>query len=126
MKKHIFFIFLTFCAMQVFSQKTIQINRVDANSLSKVMEDGSKLFTFTISGFTSEDQAIETEQFFKNFRGVEECGFVYDYSTGNCYCTGRFYKHANKEYFSFLFQKAGIQFVKIDNNTLPVEEMKNL
>jgi len=112
--------------MQVFSQKTVQINKVNADSYFQTSEDGSKMATFIISGFNSEEEVIETEAFFRNFRGVTECGFVYDISTGNCYCTAIFYEYADKKYFSFLLQKAGIQFIKIDNDTIPVEELKNL
>jgi len=126
MKKTAFFVLLIFCGIQVFSQKTIQVNKVTNDSYTQVLEDGSKLVTFTITGFTSEEQAIEMEQFFRNFRGVEECGFVYDISTGSCYCTGRFYKYADSKYFSFLLQKAGFSLIKLENKNIPVEELKNL
>lgn len=126
MKKPIFILLLMICATQIYSQKTLVVNSTGNQTVSKAFPDGSKEISFVITGFTSEDDALQTEQFFRTFRGVESCNFVYDHTSKSCNCTGRFYKFANKEYFSFLFTKARIPFAVIDNQTVPVEELKNL
>lgn len=126
MKKPIFILLLVMCAMHVFSQKTLVVNPTGNQPISKVFPDGSKEISFIITGFTSEEDALQTEQFFRTFRGVESCSFVYDYTNKSCSCTGRFYKYANKNYFSFLFSSAGIPYAEIDNQTIPIEELKNL
>lgn len=126
MKKYIIVIVFLACGMQVFAQKTIQVNRFDAQHVSQTLENGSKLISFTIPGITSENQAIETENFFRSYRGVEEFNLVYDATTQSASGTGRFYKYAHPEYFTFMLSKAGFQFVKIDNQVIPVEELKTL
>jgi hypothetical protein len=126
MKKHIFVILLIFCSMQLWSQKTVHVSKVSANSFTQKLQDGSKQVDFTITGFSSEKQASEVVQFIRNFRGVEECTFGFEPSTGICFCVGKFYKYANNKYFSLLLEKAGIEFIELGNNTMPVSEFKNV
>jgi hypothetical protein len=126
MKKYIIVIVFLACGMQLFAQKTIQVNRFDAQHVSQTLENGSKIINFTFTGITSEDQAVEMESFFRSYRGVEEFNLVFDATTNTATGTGRFYKYAHPEYFSFMLNKAGYQFVKIDNEVIPVEELKNL
>lgn len=126
MKKYIIVIVFLACGMQLFAQKTIQVNRFDAQHVSQTLDNGSKVLNLTFAGISSEDQAIELESFFRSYRGVEEFNLVYDATSQTATGTGRFYKYAHPEYFSFMLKKAGFQFVKIDNQVIPVEEIKNL
>ena|GEM_PF-6849055 len=125
MKKHIFVILLIFCSVQLWSQVTAHVNKSSAKSISLETPTGSKIINFTLTGLLSESQANDVVQVLRSLRGVEEIISEYDATTGVCSCTGRFYKYANRKNFAWMLEKAGIEYIELNNKTMPVADFKN-
>jgi len=113
-------------SIQGYAQKTVEVIRHSETSLIQTKDDNTKLVNFEFSGFVNEKQIQVTEQFIRGYRGVIDFKIEKDSNTNKYIGTGQFYEYANNQYFSSLLGRAGLEYVKIDNETMPIENLKNL
>lgn len=123
-----FALFLFFVLSYTFSyaQKTIEVFKSSENSFSINLENGTKNFIFEISGINTYEEFLQVKQKMETYRGVENCFIIYDNTTKKASGNIIVYKFSNNLHLYELIKFAGIDFVKLEEKTIPYEEIKNL